>query len=239
MGIVPNGLLALCGALCAECYKQFLIALAKVVILLRPSRSMDLCERIMGVEHELPGALLGSARFFLGAMVSTPLFPHNREGYDMAGQAVLTPSVPPRPHWCETARFLEVHAPPAIHHAIVMDRERLWCVGDEDFRGQQQPDHAGRMLQRGATHLATPWPEGDFRRIGQFVDPALDVPAGGRPKMQLLCRHRDAPLLFGRTIRETLYLVCYAEATEPPSTACQAGHRARAWLCLLTLIELR
>jgi hypothetical protein len=70
MGIVTNGLLALCGALCAECYKQFLIALAKVVILLRPSRSMDLCERIMGVEHELPDALLGSARFFLGAMAS-------------------------------------------------------------------------------------------------------------------------------------------------------------------------
>jgi hypothetical protein len=65
MGEVPNGVLALCGALCAECYKQFLIALAKVVILLRPSRSMDLCERIMGVKHD----------------------------------------------WCETARFLEVHAP--------------------------------------------------------------------------------------------------------------------------------
>src|SRR4030095_4961297 len=42
-------------------------------------------------------------------------------------------------------------------------------------------------------HIATPWPEGDFHRIGQFVDPALDVPAGGRSEMQLLCRHRDAP----------------------------------------------
>jgi hypothetical protein len=64
MSIVPNGLLALCGALCAERYKQFLIALAKVVILLRPARAIDLVERIMGVEHELPGALLGSARLF-------------------------------------------------------------------------------------------------------------------------------------------------------------------------------
>ena len=155
MGIVPNGLLALCGALCAECYKQFLIALAKVVILLRTSRSMDLCERIMGVEHELPGALLGSARFFLGAMASTPLFPHNREGHNMAGQTVLTPPAPPRPHWCETRPPfpLEVPVPSVTTCAVMMGRGPLWCVGNEDFRQQQQPDHASRMLQRGATYL--------------------------------------------------------------------------------------
>ena len=34
-----------------------------------------------------------------------------------------------------------------------MGRGRLWCFGDEDFRGQQEPDHAGRILQRGATYL--------------------------------------------------------------------------------------
>jgi len=62
MSMVPHGLLALCGALCAEFHKQFLIALAKVVILLRPSRAMDLFERIMGVEHELHDALLGSEK---------------------------------------------------------------------------------------------------------------------------------------------------------------------------------
>jgi hypothetical protein len=73
-------------------------------------------------------------------MASTPLFPHNREGHDLAGQAVLTPPVPPRPHWCETAPFLEVHASPVIAHAIVMGHGCLWCVGDEDFREQQQPD---------------------------------------------------------------------------------------------------
>jgi len=38
----------------------------------------------------------------------------------MAGQAVLTPSVPPRPHWCETARFLEVHAPPVLPYTVVL-----------------------------------------------------------------------------------------------------------------------
>ena len=119
MGIVPNGLLALGGALCAERHKQFLIALAKVVILLRPSRSMDLFERIMGVEHELPG---GSA-WVCEAFPSVPwpvLLSSLTTARDMAGQAVLTLSVPPRPHWCETVHFLEVHASPVISHAIVM-----------------------------------------------------------------------------------------------------------------------
>ena len=64
----------------------------------------------------------------------------------MAGQVVLTPSVPPRPHWCETARFLEVHAPPVLPYTVVLGHGCLWCVGDEDFRGQQQPDHAGGIL---------------------------------------------------------------------------------------------
>jgi hypothetical protein len=38
---------------------------------------------------------------------------------------------------------------------------------------------------------------------------------------------------------ETFNLVFSMKATEPPSTAWQAGHSARAWLCWLTLIELR
>jgi hypothetical protein len=59
---VPNGLLALYGALGAERHQQFLIALAKVVILLHTFRAMDLAERIMGVEHELHDALLGSEK---------------------------------------------------------------------------------------------------------------------------------------------------------------------------------
>ena len=45
------------------------------------------------------------------------------------------------------------YSPGGSAHAVVLGRERLWCVGNEDFRGQQEPDHAGRMLQRGATHL--------------------------------------------------------------------------------------
>src|SRR5919201_1103983 len=49
--VLPNGLLDLCGALCAERYKQFLIALTEMLILLRPSGSMYLFERIMGVAH--------------------------------------------------------------------------------------------------------------------------------------------------------------------------------------------
>jgi len=60
MGIVPNGLLALYGALGAERHKQFLIELPKVVILLHTFRAMYLSKRIMGIEHELHGALLGS-----------------------------------------------------------------------------------------------------------------------------------------------------------------------------------
>jgi len=55
--------------------------------------------------------------------------------------------------WCATTALLEVHARPARTHAVVLGRGLLWCFGDEDFRGQQQPDHAGRMLQRDATHL--------------------------------------------------------------------------------------
>jgi hypothetical protein len=57
---VPNDLLDFCGTLFAERHKQFLIELAKVVILLRTFRSMYLLERIMGVEQELHIALLGS-----------------------------------------------------------------------------------------------------------------------------------------------------------------------------------
>src|SRR6266571_2117982 len=53
-----------CGNLGAERHKQFLIELAKVVILLRTFRSMYLLERIMGIEHELHVALLGSDKLF-------------------------------------------------------------------------------------------------------------------------------------------------------------------------------
>ena len=27
-------------------------------------------------------------------------------------------------------------------HAVVLGRKRLWCIGDQDCRGQQQPNHA-------------------------------------------------------------------------------------------------
>jgi len=60
MAILPNGLLDLYSALGAERHKQFLIELPKVVILLHTFRAMDLSERIMGIEHELHCALLGS-----------------------------------------------------------------------------------------------------------------------------------------------------------------------------------
>src|SRR2546428_9429049 len=64
----------------------------------------------------------------------------------------MTPPEPTHPRWGDTTP-LEVHAPPVMTHAVVRCRGRLWCFGDEDFRGQQQPNHAGRILQRGATHL--------------------------------------------------------------------------------------
>src|SRR2546430_960127 len=46
----------------------------------------------------------------------------------------MTPSVPPRPHWGETARFLEVHAPPVIPYANVggvQDDFQALGIGDE------------------------------------------------------------------------------------------------------------
>src|SRR5438105_11432385 len=101
-------------------------------------RSMELFERIMGVEHELHGALFGSNR----------LSPRGR------CQSSSPPSSPLGTWpWEVSPPCPQQSMAPVTICAVVMGRGHLWLFGDEDFRGQQQPNHTGRILQRSATHL--------------------------------------------------------------------------------------
>ena len=77
---------------------------------------------------------------------------HHSRG--VTGQAVLTHRLClPGLAGALPAHLRSPCSPGMSAHAVVLDRERLWCVGDEDFRGQQESDHTGCMLQRSATHL--------------------------------------------------------------------------------------